>query len=99
MNTFGLGLILNFTDNASAGMQRATQTFNEMNRVSDQLVSSSTAVGNSLQTLSIAGYGLSVAGSSLSSAGNSIVSLFTDASQKTFFNFFIAWVVMRFTDC
>lgn len=82
MNTFGLGLILNFTDNASAGMQRATQTFNEMNRVSDQLVSSSTSVGNSLQTLSIAGYGLSVAGSSLASAGNSIVSLFTDASQK-----------------
>lgn len=82
MNSFGLGLILSFTDNASAGMRRASQTFNEMNRISDQMVSASGSAVSSIETLSLAGYGLNVVGDQMTSVGSTIVSVFGSASQS-----------------
>ena len=82
MNSFGLGLVLNFTDNASAGMRRASQTFNEMNRISDQMVSASGSAVSSIETLSLAGYGLNVVGDQLANVGSSIVKVFGSASQS-----------------
>ena len=82
MNSFGLGLVLNFTDNATAGMQRATQTFNELNRVSDQLVANSGNLNDSFGTVSLAAQGMIIAGDSLASSGRKIVSLFTNTSQS-----------------
>lgn len=82
MNSFGLGLVLNFTDNASSGMRRVSQTFNEMNGLASQMVDSSNSAVYSIETLTAAGIGLSVAGENLNQMGTSILSLFTGITQS-----------------
>lgn len=82
MNSFGLGLVLNFTDNASSGMRRVSQTFKEMNGLADSLVDSSNSAVYSIQSLTATGIGLSIVGENLSDVGNSITSLFAGISQS-----------------
>lgn len=79
MNSFGLGLILNFTDNASAGMSRATRTFNEMSGMADSISSSTDRAEASIQALTAAGVSMSMVGSDLASVGQSIFSAFSQA--------------------
>ena len=43
MNSFGLGLVLNFVDNASSGMNTATNNFMRMSATADSLTSSVSA--------------------------------------------------------
>lgn len=81
MNSFGLGLVLNFTDNASAGMRRVSQTFNEMNGLASKMVDSSNSAVYSIESLTAAGIGLSIVGENLSDIGSSITGLFTGISQ------------------
>ena len=40
MNSFGLGLVLNFTDNATAGIGNATRAFQQMSSTADSVASS-----------------------------------------------------------
>lgn len=82
MNSFGLGLVLNFTDNASAGMRRASQAFNEMNGLATQMVDSSNSAVFAISTLTAAGMGLTIVGENISSVGNSILGLFTTISES-----------------
>lgn len=83
MNTFGLGLVLNFTDNASAGMRSATQTFNQLNGISNQVEDSSSRAAAAIQALSLAGAGLNVVGTQLTSVGQSITSIFSTVISST----------------
>lgn len=69
MTSFGLGLVLNFTDNASSGMERAARTFEQLNGLSDDLVNNSSS---SMQALASAGYAMNVVGDQLVSAGRGI---------------------------
>lgn len=73
MNSFGLGLILNFTDNASAGMGRAAKTFSDLNGLADSMTRSTT---NSVQAMSLAGMSMSIVGDSVSNVGKAITSVF-----------------------
>lgn len=82
MNTFGLGLVLNFTDNASAGMNRVSQTFNQMNGLANQLVDSSDHAALAIMSLSATGMSLTMVGDQLSDVGSSIVGLFTTISKS-----------------
>lgn len=82
MNSFGLGLVLNFTDNASSGMRRVSQTFNEMNGLASKMVDSSNSAVYSIESLTAAGIGLSIVGENLSQAGSAITGLFTSISQS-----------------
>ena len=76
MNSFGLGLALNFTDNASSGMRAATQTFNQMSSIINQLEDDSSRTATAIQSLAMAGQGLTTVGSQISSIGMSISSVF-----------------------
>lgn len=82
MNSFGLGLVLNFTDNATAGLSRVSQTFNQMNGLASQLVDSSDSAAVAIMSLSVAGQSLSMVGDQLSDVGSSIVGLFTTMTQS-----------------
>lgn len=82
MNSFGLGLVLGFTDNASSGMRRVSQTFNELNGLADQLVSSSDSAMYSVQSLASAGLGLTMVGDQFAQAGETITSVFSGLISK-----------------
>ena len=82
MNSFGLGLVLNFTDNATSGMRRVSQTFRELDGLSNQLVDSSNSAMYSIQTLLTAGTGLTIVGESLSEFGSSITDVFMGITQS-----------------
>lgn len=69
MTSFGLGLVLNFTDNASSGMQQAARNFESLNALSDDLVNNSSS---SMQVLASAGFAMSMVGDQIVSAGSAI---------------------------
>ena len=79
MNSFGLGLILNFVDNASAGMGNATRTFQQMSQTADAMSSS---VGNSITDLVASCYALDSVGSTLVNTGSTILGVFASVSQS-----------------
>lgn len=81
MNSFGLGLILNFTDNATAKMNSASQAFERMNGLAGEISSNSIIAGNSIQALTTASYGLSIVGDQVLSIGNSLFSVFSGLSN------------------
>ena len=79
MNNFGLGLILDFTDNASAGMSSAARTLENLSATADQ-------VSASLDNSSIGMYAIAQSmiqvGDTMSSAGAGILSVFTTLGKK-----------------
>lgn len=79
MNTFGLGLVLNFTDNASAGMASATNVFNQMSFAAASLESSTAGGLIAAQTL---GSMMVKTGNDFVNAGTSIFESFVTLSQK-----------------
>ena len=79
MDTFGLGLVLDFTDNASGGMQSAMGTLNQLNSLASQTVDNSDKLNFSVMALSGAGAGLGVVGSQLMSFGGRLTSTMTGA--------------------
>lgn len=79
MNSFGLGLVLNFIDNASSGMSSATQTFERMSVTADSMTSS---VASSAQELMTIAYSLNAVGDTFISIGSSITSVFTGVTQS-----------------
>lgn len=77
MNTFGLGLVLNFTDNATQGIQRVTQAYAAMeNSFNNGVNSSSEAFASQV------GMNLYKLGDSLISVGDSITDVFTGLVDK-----------------
>lgn len=79
MNSFGLGLVLNFVDNASSGMGNATRAFQQMSVTADTVASS---VSNSITDIVTASYALDSVGSTIQNTGMSILSVFGGVSQS-----------------
>ena len=79
MNSFGLGLILNFVDNASAGMNTATSNFNRMSATADSLTSSVSASATEMAAIA---FSLSAVGDTFTSIGESIMGVFTGITQQ-----------------
>lgn len=79
MNSFGLGLVLNFVDNATAGMGNATRAFQQMSQTADAVSSS---VSTSITDIVTASYALDQVGTTLMNAGSSIISLYGNVSQS-----------------
>ena len=79
MNSFGLGLVLNFVDNASAGMNTATANFNRMSATADSMTSS---VGASATEMAAMAYSLGAVGDTFTQIGSSIMSVFGGITQK-----------------
>lgn len=79
MDNFGLGIVLNFTDNASAGMQRASQTFQQMNGLASQLTK---AGASSVETLTMLSYSMNALGTQMTQAGKAITGAFTGFGQE-----------------
>lgn len=78
MNNFGLGLILNFRDNATAGIQNATRSFQDLNNsVSD--FSQANNIDSALMSIS---YAAGVVGDSLMSVGESVISFYTGVTSS-----------------
>ena len=71
MNSFGLGLVLNFVDNASAGMNSATNNFNRMSATADSLTS---VVNASATEMAAIAFSLGAVGDTFTSIGNSVIS-------------------------
>ena len=79
MNSFGLGLVLNFVDNASSGMNSATRTFMQMSAVADEMTS---AVSASAVEMTSVAYALGAVGDTFIQAGSSIIGVFTGLSEQ-----------------
>ena len=79
MNSFGLGLVLNFTDNATSGINNATRAFQQMSQTADAVSSS---VSTSITDIVSASYALDAVGTTLKNTGSSILSVFGAVSQK-----------------
>lgn len=79
MNNFGLGLILDFTDNASAGMSSAARTLENLSATADRV---STSLDNSSIEMYAIAQSMIQVGDVMSSAGAGILSVFTTLGQK-----------------
>lgn len=79
MNSFGLGLVLNFVDNATSGMGNATRAFQQMSQTADAV---STSVSTSITDIVTASYALDSVGTTLMNTGSSIISLYSNVSQS-----------------
>lgn len=79
MNNFGLGLILDFTDNASAGMSSAARTLENLSATADQV--SASLDNSSIEMYAIAQSMIQV-GDTMSRAGAGILSVFTTLGKK-----------------
>lgn len=78
MNNFGLGLILNFTDNATRGIQRATRSFQDLQSTTSEF-SQANGVDSALMSISAA---CGIVGDELTQVGQSITSMFTSVIGK-----------------
>ena len=78
MSSFGLGLVLSFTDNASAGLRNATQNFQQMSLTVDQVSSS---VSSSIYGLVSSCYALDSIGDTLVNVGSTILGVYSNVSQ------------------
>lgn len=79
MNSFGLGLVLNFTDNATSGMKRASQAFTEMNRMASQTVEES---DRAVQSLTAAGLSMSIVGEQFVDTGSAIIGMYAKVAES-----------------
>ena len=79
MNSFGLGLVLNFVDNASAGMNTATQNFMRMSSTADSMVSSVSASATEMAAIA---YSLNAVGDTFVNIGSSITGVFANVTQQ-----------------
>lgn len=77
LNSFGLGLVLDFTDNASGSMQSVMNTFNQLNGLADNTVEYANRLEFSVMALESAGQGFNVVGSQLMSFGTRLTGVFT----------------------
>ena len=73
MNNFGLGLILNFTDNATSGIQRATGAFNDLNNATAAF----SGAGSAEKAMSQIAYAAGILGNELYSVGGRVTRFFT----------------------
>ena len=78
MNNFGLGLILNLTDNATSGIRSATGAFNELNSVTAGFSSAN----NAQEAFTQIAMGARILGDDLYAVGNRITSFFTGVISK-----------------
>lgn len=80
MNSFGLGLVLNFTDHASTGMNNAAKTFMQMSDTAD-------AVASKLDKSSVGLYAvaqsMSIVGDTFMGIGSTVMGVFGKLAQKT----------------
>ena len=83
MESFGLGLILNFTDNASSGLRNAADSLRELNGLADSFEKSGEGAISTMQALNIAGMGLSQVGGQLSSLGGAVSNFFQGMIQQS----------------
>lgn len=79
MNSFGLGLVLNFVDHASAGMNTATSNFNRMSATADNLTSSVSASATEIAAIA---FSLGAVGDTFTSIGESVMGVFTGITQS-----------------
>lgn len=79
MNSFGLGLVLNFVDNASAGMNSATNNFMRMSATADSMTSSVSASATEMAAIA---FSLSAVGDTFVSIGESLTGVFAGITQQ-----------------
>ena len=79
MNSFGLGLILDFTDNASAGMSSAAANLKNLSDTADNVVNS---MNNSSMNMYAVAQSMLQVGTTASNAGRSILSAFETVGKK-----------------
>ena len=79
MNSFGLGLVLNFVDNASSGMNTATNNFMRMSATADSLTSSVSASAAELASIA---FSLGAVGDTFVSIGESITGVFAGITKQ-----------------
>lgn len=82
MGAFGLGLVLNFTDNATAGINKVSNTFNLMSQNADAMVSSVEGSLSRLSNMGIIGSTLMQFGDTMQSAGAGILNTYEKIGNK-----------------
>ena len=79
---FGLGLILSFTDNASAGMNSAVQSLNNLTSVAESASNSMSSLDRTVSLMATA-QSANMIGNSLIGAGKNMLSLFQGLIGRT----------------
>ena len=79
MGSFGLGLVLNFTDNATTGINNATRAFQQMSVTADTVASS---VDTSITSIVTASYALDSVGNAIRDTGISVLNVYANMSRS-----------------
>lgn len=82
MDSFGLGLLLTFKDNASVGLNNATKNFQQMAITADQMSNSFYSSLHALQSLTIAGMSMTYLGKGAVGVGEKIIGVLTGVIKK-----------------
>lgn len=82
MESFGLGLILSFTDNATGGMNSAANSLQRLSGMANSASNSVNSFSAQMGNLSLAGMGLNMVGEQFTSVGSSIVETLTGIISK-----------------
>lgn len=79
MNNFGLGLILNFTDNASSGLLGAATILRQLQDAAENATDSAARLEERMFAM---GLTMNIVGDSMANAGSSILGVFTQLGQR-----------------
>ena len=79
---FGLGLVLSFTDNASAGMNGAVQSLNNLTSVAENACNSMSRLDSTASLMAVS-TSANMIGNSFIRAGSGILGMFTSLINKT----------------
>lgn len=79
MNNFGLGLILNFTDNASSGLLGAATILRQLQEAAENATDSAARLEERMFAM---GLTMNIVGDSMANAGSSILGVFTQLGQR-----------------
>lgn len=83
MNNFGLGLILNFTDHATSGINLAIGSFQRLNHMVESVSQTTDSAKKGFEELVIAGMAMTSIGNVAQNIGDMIITAFTDVVQAT----------------
>ena len=83
MNNFGLGLILNFTDHATSGINLAIGSFQRLNHMVESVSQTTDSAKKGFEELVIAGMAMTAIGNVAQNIGETIMASFTNIVQST----------------
>ena len=82
MDSMGMGLVFTAVDNASATINKITQSFDQLGGVASRMEMQTNPALNAITAMGVAGHSMSIVGDMVGGAGSKIVSAYVGVTQK-----------------